>query len=115
MPLKYKLICIWCKSPALINIESLRQLLPHLVKMGPKWFRRLATDIFPNAHVQTVKHVVDTMSKRSQEIFHEKKAALKSGDEAVLRQVGEGKDIMSILRRRISLHIIAHLLTLHAH
>nr|F1SYI1.1 RecName: Full=Cytochrome P450 monooxygenase 219; Flags: Precursor [Postia placenta Mad-698-R]BAK09525.1 cytochrome P450 [Postia placenta] len=85
--------------PALMNIESLRQILPHLVKMGPKWFRRLATDIFPNAHVQTVKHVVDTMSKRSQEIFREKKAALKSGDEAVLRQVGEGKDIMSILLR----------------
>ncbi|KAF9811020.1 hypothetical protein IEO21_06724 [Rhodonia placenta] len=85
--------------PAMMNIEQLRQLTPHLVKMGPKWFRRLAVDLFPNAHLQTVKHVSDTMSERSQNIFHEKKVALNNGDEAVLRQVGEGRDIMSILLR----------------
>lgn len=96
----------------MMNIEQLRQLTPHLVKMGPKWFRRLAVDLFPNAHLQTVKHVSDTMSERSQNIFHEKKVALNNGDEAVLRQVGEGRDIMSILRAIISQHIFTISLTL---
>lgn len=54
-------------------------------------------DWFPNKQVQKAKSIVDTLTKRSTEIFEAKKAALEQGDEAVARQVGEGKDIMSIL------------------
>ena len=41
---------------------------------------------------------MDTMHARSVAIFDAKKAALARGDADVARQVGEGRDIMSILR-----------------
>ena len=44
-----------------------------------------------------LKNVVDTMHRRATEIYYEKKALLDKGDEALLLQVGEGKDFMSIL------------------
>ena len=37
------------------------------------------------------------MDRTSTEVFEQKKKALQAGDEAVTKQVGEGKDIMSIL------------------
>jgi hypothetical protein len=38
------------------------------------------------------------MDKTSVEIYEHKKLALQRGEEAVLQQIGRGKDIMSILR-----------------
>ena len=43
--------------------------------------------------------ISDTMAQRSQAIIDEKKAALEKGDQEVVQRVGEGKDIMSILRK----------------
>ena len=37
------------------------------------------------------------MESRAKEILESKRAALRAGDAAVEQQVGEGKDIMSIL------------------
>lgn len=54
-------------------------------------------DMIPWPQLQRLKDIVDTMSDKSTEIFLSKKRALQRGDESVLRQVGEGKDIMSIL------------------
>ena len=47
--------------------------------------------------------ISDTMAQRSQAIIDEKKAALEKGDEEVVQRVGEGKDIMSVLRESVSL------------
>lgn len=44
-----------------------------------------------------MKSVVDRMSKRSVEIYESKKGALEKGDDEVVQQIGEGKDIMSVL------------------
>jgi hypothetical protein len=46
------------------------------------------------------------MDKTSREVFEEKKKALATGDEAVAKQVSEGKDIMSILSE--SCHPVLH-------
>lgn len=53
--------------------------------------------MFPHKGVQKLKSIIDIMDQKSVSIFEAKKLALQQGDEAVLRQVGEGKDIMSIL------------------
>ena len=42
------------------------------------------------------------MHEHSLRIVEERKAALSKGDEAVLHQVGEGKDIMSVCRKFLS-------------
>ncbi|TBU25722.1 cytochrome P450 [Dichomitus squalens] len=52
---------------------------------------------FPHAETRRMMNISDTMMRRSQEIIDGKKDALRKGDEALARQVGEGKDIMSIL------------------
>lgn len=67
-----------------------------LIELGPRRFRRFVTDIFPHPHLQRVKDVIDTMDEKSRAIFREKETALENGDKAVLHQVGEGKDIMSV-------------------
>ncbi|EED78842.1 predicted protein [Postia placenta Mad-698-R] len=85
------------KAMNLIEVEFFRRYLNILMRLGPRRFRRFVVDMFPNSHVQRVKDVADTMDEKSREIFHEKKTALEKGDEATLRQVGEGKDIMSVL------------------
>lgn len=73
--------------------------LHYLNRMGPGSFRRFVVNKLPSPHIQNIKNVVDIMSARSYEIFNQKKDSLKDGDEAVVRQVGEGKDIMSILMK----------------
>ena len=59
-------------------------------------------ELIPHKRLQKLVGIVDTMADKSAEIFSEKKNGLASGDEAVLQQVGEGKDIMSILSASIT-------------
>ena len=54
----------------------------------------------PNKDVRKLRDIADTIAARSKEIVDGKVTALKAGDEALKPQVGEGKDIMSILRKR---------------
>ena len=44
-----------------------------------------------------MKVLVDVVHDRSVEIYHAKKQALEQGDGAAAQQIGEGKDLMSIL------------------
>ena len=58
-------------------------------------------EVIPNKAIQRLKDVSDIMHERSVLIYNEKKAALDKGDDALKLQVGEGRDIMSILRERL--------------
>ena len=49
-------------------------------------------------YIQALKRITDIMHGRSVQIFREKKALLERGDDALRHQIGEGRDIMSILR-----------------
>ncbi|KAF9475405.1 cytochrome P450 [Pholiota conissans] len=71
-------------------------LISHLVKIGiPRWI----VDLFPSKPVHDLANIVDVLHNTSIEIFESKKKALAEGDEAVSRQIGQGKDILSILMR----------------
>lgn len=69
------------------------------MKLGPASLRRFILKLLPFATIQKAIKIVDVMDRTSIEVFQAKKAALQQGDEAVLKQVGRGKDIMSILRK----------------
>ena len=58
-------------------------------------------DALPSPKVQYVKYITDTAHAGCRKIFEEKKAALKSGDQEALLKVGEGKDVMSVLRELV--------------
>ncbi|KAH9852205.1 cytochrome P450 [Lenzites betulinus] len=74
-----------------------RVLLPYFVHIGSAAFRRRVMEHLPNANIRRMKEISDSMHARSVLIFNEKKAALARGDDAVKHQVGEGRDVMSIL------------------
>ncbi|TFK86201.1 cytochrome P450 [Polyporus arcularius HHB13444] len=86
-------------APAVAGINFWRRLLPYLPEWGSPALRRKIVESIPHEGVQKAKSVVDTIHRRSVEIYEEKKRALEEGDEKVTRQIGEGKDIMSILMR----------------
>ena len=48
-------------------------------------------------NIRKLIEISDTMRCRAMEIIQLKKSALSKGDEEMIRRVGEGKDIMSIL------------------
>ena len=81
-----------------------RVLLPILVTIGTAKFRRRVVELVPLEHVQRLRYISDVMYEQSVKIFDEKKAALKRGDEALKHEIGEGRDIMSIL---CTLHMVA--------
>ena len=87
-------------SPIMFNLVTIRQLIPYAVKVGPAWLRRKLIKLVPNKRVQQAVDIVDTMDSISNDIFRKKREALEKGDEAMLRQVGMGKDIMSVLCKR---------------
>ncbi|PIL33302.1 cytochrome P450 [Ganoderma sinense ZZ0214-1] len=85
--------------PTIVEIEFMRVVIPFIGYLGPAWFRRWLLNLIPQKSVQRMKYIVDTMYERSKEIFEAKKALIESGDDAMLHQVGEGRDVMSILLR----------------
>lgn len=51
----------------------------------------------PIPGMRKIVDIVDVMDRTSRDVLSAKKQALSQGGEAVLRQVGAGKDIMSVL------------------
>lgn len=88
-------------SPTLFALSALRRFTPFFVRFGPPSFRRFLLKLVPHQTVKKIHKIVDVMDKTSTEIFETKKLALQNGDEVVLQQVGHGKDIMSILCKRL--------------
>ncbi|CCM06148.1 uncharacterized protein FIBRA_09621 [Fibroporia radiculosa] len=83
--------------PSLQPLNTFIHLVPLVANIGPAWFRRSVTSLIPSRQLQRVRTIVDTMSAKSSEIFTLKKAAIREGSESLVQQVGEGKDIMSLL------------------
>ncbi|KAG1761206.1 cytochrome P450 [Suillus occidentalis] len=84
-----------CLKEGYVNPYSaaVKNLVPTILKV------RFIVRIFPWKALKEVCGIVDDMDEASMKVFEEKKPALSAGDDAVLHQVGEGKDIMSILLR----------------
>jgi hypothetical protein len=98
--------------PTIFPLAAFFRLMPSFVKLGTPGFRRLLLKLVPHKSVRRTRDIVDIMDKTSVEIFEQKRRALEQGDQAVLQQVGRGKDIMSILcRSRFSKILLGLVLT----
>ena len=78
------------------NVNVFRRFLPYLPKYG-RGLQRKFLDLLPRNALHELANISDVLHRRSIEIYESKKRALAEGDEAVEKQIGEGKDIMSIL------------------
>nr|VWO97569.1 Chitin synthase V [Ganoderma boninense] len=84
--------------PIVNHVPLLNLFVMTLANHVPKWLmRRVLRLAVPFPHVLHLLKISETMQKRSTEIIQQKKTALFQGDKALMHQVGEGKDIMSVL------------------
>lgn len=74
-----------------------RYLTPYVSFIGRLSFRRAIVDNIPYEGFQKLLTIVDKMNVVAYQVYEGKKIALAAGDEAVQEQVGQGKDIMSVL------------------
>lgn len=51
----------------------------------------------PSKTIKQLIDATDVMDETSRMVFSHKKEALEKGDDAVVHQIGEGRDIMSVL------------------
>ncbi|KIK05286.1 hypothetical protein K443DRAFT_641813 [Laccaria amethystina LaAM-08-1] len=84
---------------AAMKMVFVQEYLYYVTKIGTPQFRRFIIDMLPWKAMHDARDIVDTMHKTSVEIFESKKKALLDGDDVVARQIGQGKDIMSMLMR----------------
>lgn len=75
-------------------VATLRQFAPAVRWLGSGWLQRKVFDWIPSNDVRRLARIVDILDGKSREIFEAKKKAAKEKG-----SVGEGKDIMSILRK----------------
>lgn len=75
-----------------------RTVLPFFFKIGSPSFRRRVLEMIPLTMIRRAIGIADTIGRYSRKIYESKILALQQGDEAVAKQVGEGRDIMSKLR-----------------
>ncbi|OSX62827.1 hypothetical protein POSPLADRAFT_1180917 [Postia placenta MAD-698-R-SB12] len=83
--------------PTAFGLRLYRHLLPIALKIGTPAIRRRILKLIPSTRLQRMREISDAIDAHSKRIFEEKKQALARGDEAVLKQVGAGKDILSRL------------------
>lgn len=77
----------------------MRQFLPWVTNIGLSAnFRKTLVEMVPWKPVKDVVDITRVIDLTSRDILESKKRALEKGDSAVMHQVGEGKDIMSVLR-----------------
>ncbi|KAJ3889725.1 cytochrome P450 [Lentinula edodes] len=74
-------------------------LLPLAVKILPSSVRTFIMNITPWKTLHDVRDMVNYMHDLSVEIYKEKRRALEEGDEAVVKQIGKGKDLLSIMMK----------------
>jgi hypothetical protein len=72
---------------------------PLVLKYGNPKFCRFIMDLLPYKALHDFRDIIDIMDQTAREIYAEKKQALADGDEALKAQIGEGKDIISILSK----------------
>ncbi|TFK40022.1 cytochrome P450 [Crucibulum laeve] len=86
--------------PASFKVNLARvYLLPVASRIGSPQFQRWFVDKLPWKALHELRDIVDVMNSTSAEILAARKRALEEGDEALVKQVAQGKDLMSILLR----------------
>ena len=83
--------------PSMAALGPLLEFLPLAESLVPEsWLRHIAK-ILPIPALHRIIANGDMMRAKAREILQQKRRALELGDDAVKMQVGEGKDIMSVL------------------
>ncbi|KAI0321401.1 cytochrome P450 [Amylostereum chailletii] len=84
--------------PTFSALSKWGALLPSgLTRISPAYTLRFVGRLMPWDTLHSLMRIVDIMSDFSQSLWDDKKALLAEGDDKLVHQVDEGKDLMSIL------------------
>jgi len=83
--------------PTLLDFALLIGTLPYITKIGSPRFRRFMLEKISSKRIQSIKEKIDIMEQTSEKIYRTKLAALQQGGEALDKQIGGSKDIISLL------------------
>ena len=72
------------------------------MNIGTPAFRRAVSNFVPTRDMKEMRSIVQTLAAKTREIYYGKKSALEKGDASVVHQIGEGKDILSVLSEQSS-------------
>jgi hypothetical protein len=81
-----------------------RDFLPYLTKVFHPKVLKIMGKAAPWRALNRIIELTDVMNAITKEIYDAKKRLLESGDSATVKQVGDGKDIISLLSASIELH-----------
>ena len=84
--------------PTVAPLFLLVRFIPFFSRVGTASFRKKVVENFPNARVRKLAEISEALDTTAKDILRTKRAALTAGDQAVSEQIGQGKDIMSVLR-----------------
>lgn len=79
------------------SLFARQYLLPILSRIGSPKFQNLVMRLLPWKSIQETLDLVDNLHNASVEIVKSRKKALEGDEETMEKQVGRGKDIMSML------------------
>ncbi|EIW55368.1 cytochrome P450 [Trametes versicolor FP-101664 SS1] len=77
-----------------------RPLLPWLKRTFPSWLLRFTVAVLPWKALRRMRTVSDEIRGMASHVLQRKIALLRLGDDAIVREVAEGKDLMSVLLRQ---------------
>ncbi|EIW61050.1 cytochrome P450 [Trametes versicolor FP-101664 SS1] len=83
--------------PVLARLPLLTVFVPKLSYVFPDWLINKMLRLMPGHDIRRMLEISDAMTQRSFELINDRKTALLQGDEALAKQIGAGKDIMSLL------------------
>ncbi|PCH40522.1 cytochrome P450 [Wolfiporia cocos MD-104 SS10] len=84
-------------GPTVQGLNAHIRFLHMFAEVGPAWFRRAMMKVWPSKRMRDAVKMVDTMDTASKKVYESKKVAIQAGDEVLLWQIGQGKDVMSVL------------------
>ncbi|KAH8105401.1 cytochrome P450 [Cristinia sonorae] len=83
--------------PTFVPMFMVFHILPFVQNFGTASFRRRVLELIPWKRLKKALEITDTLEHTSKTILSQKKELLAQGDVAMQHQVGEGKDLMSVL------------------
>lgn len=83
--------------PTLAKFHIWRRLLPWVRRTFPHSWLRFATEVLPWAPLRHIRGISDNVCMTAQQVLRRKIELMKQGGDSLANDIGEGKDLMSVL------------------
>ncbi|KAI0739194.1 cytochrome P450 [Daedaleopsis nitida] len=89
-------------GPTLVKFGVWRRLLPWVRRTFPSSWLRYATEVLPWDPLRHMRGISDSVCMTAQQVLRRKVELLKQGGDSLANEIGEGRDLMSVLLRQNS-------------